>query len=148
MAVQYLRLTRGATPGEVRMALASLVSWGRGEASRLGAQSPALAPELQGITTWIDSLVDRETREYEASIGVVPPPAQPPAAPAAPAGPSLASIFANAEQTSKEVPWANMKYDQVATLTCVHCGGPQEKPADFMCKYCRRPIAGSFVPTT
>jgi hypothetical protein len=69
------------------------------------------------------------------------------AAPAQPAAPSLASIFANAQQTSKEVPWANVKHKNVATLTCVHCGGPQEQPADFMCKYCRRPIAGSLEPT-
>jgi hypothetical protein len=142
MAVQYLRLVRGAAPGEVRMALASLSAWGKGELGRLQAAAPPA--ELQGLGAWIDALVDRETREYEASIGVAPPPAA--LSPAlAPAGPSLASIFANAEQTSKEVPWANMKYETVATLTCVHCGGPQEKPADFMCKYCRRPIAGSFV---
>jgi hypothetical protein len=131
------------------MTLAGLVTWARSEVSRLG-QDPALANELPPFTAWIDSLIDRETREYEASIGVVAPPAQ--AAAAAPrpnpAAPSLSSIFANAEQTSKEVPWANMKFDTVATLTCVHCGGPQEKPADFMCRYCRRPIAGSFVPTT
>jgi hypothetical protein len=63
-----------------------------------------------------------------------------------PAGPSIASIFQNAQQTSKEVPWAGMQYKQVATLTCVHCGGPQEQPSDFMCRYCRRPIAGSLKP--
>ena len=128
------------------MALSSLVGWGRSEAGRLG-QSPGLASELPGLHAWLDGLVDRETREYEAAIGV-PPPA-PVASPSrqAPAAPSLASIFANAQETSKEVPWANMKYEQVATLTCVHCGGPQEKPSDFMCKYCRRPIAGAITPT-
>jgi hypothetical protein len=147
MAVQHFRLTRGATPGEVRMVLASLAAWATGEAMRL-AQDPALAHEAAGLRTWIDGLVDGETREYERSVGVVAPPPAAPSPPAGPAAPSLGSIFANAQQTSKEVPWANMKYDQVATLTCVHCGGPQEKPMDFMCKYCRRPIAGSFVPTT
>jgi hypothetical protein len=126
------------------MALAGLVAWARAEVSRVG-HDPALASELPSLSAWIDGLVDRETREYEASIGVVAPP---PAPRPNPAAPSLSSIFANAEQTSKEVPWANMKFDTVATLTCVHCGGPQEKPADFMCRYCRRPIAGSFVPTT
>jgi hypothetical protein len=147
MVVQYLRLTRGATPGEVRMALAALVAWATGEANRL-AQDPSLAPEVPGLRAWIDALVDGETREYERSIGVVAPAAAPPPAPApGPAAPSLGSIFANAQQTSKEVPWANMKYETVTTLTCVHCGGPQERPMDFMCKYCRRPIAGSTLPT-
>ena len=148
--VQCLRLTRGATPGEVRMTLAALVAWATGEAARL-AQDPSLAPEVPGLRAWIDTLVDGETRDYERSIGVVaPPPAPPPiaAAPVAPAAPSLGAIFANAQQTSKEVPWANMKYETVTTLTCVHCGGPQERPMDFMCKYCRRPIAGATLPTT
>jgi hypothetical protein len=85
-------------------------------------------------------------------VGVAPAPAAVPAAMPAPApspgAPALASIFANAQQTSKEVPWADMKFKQVGALTCVHCGGPQEQPADFMCKYCRRPIAGSIKPTT
>jgi hypothetical protein len=146
MVVQCLRLTRGATPGEVRMALAALVAWATAEAGRL-AQDPSLAPEAAGLRAWIDALVDGETREYERSIGVVPPPPAPAPAAAAPAAPSLGSIFANAQQTSKEVPWANMKYETVTTLTCVHCGGPQEKPMDFMCKYCRRPIAGATLPT-
>jgi hypothetical protein len=148
MVVQHMRLARGATPGEVRMVLTSLVAWATGEAARL-AQDPALAAEVPGLRAWIDALVDGETREYERSIGVAPPPPAPVALPVpAPAAPSLGSIFANAQQTSKEVPWANMKYEQVATLTCVHCGGPQEKPMDFMCKYCRRPIAGAILPTT
>jgi hypothetical protein len=145
--VQCLRLTRGATPGEVRMTLAALVAWATGEAARL-AQDPTLAAEVPRLRAWVDTLVDGETREYERSIGVVaPPPAPPPAAPA-PAAPSLGAIFANAQQTSKEVPWANMKYETVTNLTCVHCGGPQERPMDFMCKYCRRPIAGATLPTT
>jgi hypothetical protein len=66
-----------------------------------------------------------------------------PAVDAAPAGPSLGSIFANAQKTSKEVPWAGQVYRSVMSLNCVHCGGPQEQPQDFMCKYCRRPIAGN-----
>jgi hypothetical protein len=40
-----------------------------------------------------------------------------------------------------------MKYKSVLNLNCVHCGGPQEQPQDFMCKYCRRPVAGSIKPT-
>jgi hypothetical protein len=144
--VRCLRLARGATPGEVRMVLSALAGWASGEAARLAAD-PALAPEAARLRAWLEGLVERELGEYERSIGVAPPPAQAPAPPPA-AAPSLGAIFANAQQTSKEVPWANAKYDQTATLTCVHCGGPQERPMDFMCKYCRRPIAGSILPTT
>jgi len=137
MSVKYMNLARGALPGEVRVVLEGLRDW-------------ALAqPGADAMRGEIDALVDRETARYEQSIGIVAPPE--PAAPAGPAAPSLGSIFANAEQTSKEVPWANMKYKQVATLTCVHCGGPQEQPRDshglsFFCKFCRRPIAGSIEP--
>jgi hypothetical protein len=145
MIVQHMHLARGATPGEVRMALAALVAWANGEATRL-AQDPSLAPEIPGLRSWIDSLTDAETRAYETSVGVVAPLVPAWAKPAAPAI-GVGAIFANAQQTSKEVPWAGQKFDAVNSLTCVHCGGPQEKPMDFMCKYCRRPISGSFEPT-
>jgi hypothetical protein len=148
MIVQYMRLQRGATPAEVRTVLEGLRTWAFGEIERLRAdpsigQSPALG-QLHGAA---QTLVERETARYELSIGLQPAPAAAPAAPPKPAAPSLGSIFANAQQTSKEVPWANMEYKQVATLTCVHCGGPQETPLDFMCKFCRRPIAGTVKPT-
>lgn len=133
MIVQYMRLARGAAPAEVRMALVGLAQWADGEARRTGA-----------FVAGLDGLVDREMSSYERSIGVVvpPPAASAPAPVNAPGMPGLGSIFANAQSTSKEVPWANQKYKQVASMNCVHCGGPQEQPADFMCRYCRRPIAG------
>ncbi len=145
MIVQYMRLQRGATPAEVRAVLEGLRTWAFGEIERLRtdpsiAQSPALG-QLHGAA---QTLVDRETANYERSIGIQPAPVAPPPKLA---GPSVGSIFANAQQTSKEVPWADMSYKQVATLTCVHCGGPQETPLDFMCKFCRRPIAGTVKPT-
>lgn len=133
MIVQCMHLSRGAAPAEVRMALVGLAQWADNEAKRTG-----------GFVTGLEGFVDREMASYERSIGVAPPPPPPPAANAG--MPGLASIFANAQQTSKEVPWANMKYKQVANLNCVHCGGPQEQPADFMCRYCRRPIAGKVNP--
>ncbi len=147
MIVQYMRLQRGATPAEVRAVLEGLRTWAFGEIDRMRldpsiGDSPALG-QLHGAA---QTLVDRETANYERSIGIQPAPVAP-APPKKPAGPSVGSIFANAQQTSKEVPWANMEYKQVATLTCVHCGGPQETPLDFMCKFCRRPIAGTVKPT-
>jgi hypothetical protein len=134
-------LERGATPGEVRMVLDGLVRWAEGELGRM-AQAPALASDPR-VAWWkgnLTTLAQTESDRYERAIGYVPPL---PLAPAPPA-PALASIFANAQATAKQVPWAGMKYEQAAVLTCVHCGGPQERPQDFMCRYCRRPIAGKI----
>jgi hypothetical protein len=143
--VTHMRLSRGAVPAEVRAAFAGLQKWAHGEMDRLKNAGQPAPPHLHQR---ISALVDYETSTYERSIGVAPPPppaavAAPPPAYAPPPGtPALASIFANAQSTSKEVPWANQKYNAVQTLNCVHCGGPQEQPQDFMCRYCRRPIAG------
>lgn len=143
--VTHMRLSRGAVPAEVRAAFVGLQNWAHGEMDRLRHTGQAAPPRLHQR---ISELADRETSTYERSIGVAPPPPAQPAAPPAYAppngAPALASIFANAQSTSKEVPWANanQKYNAVQTLSCVHCGGPQEQPLDFMCRYCRRPIAG------
>jgi len=147
MVVQYLHLTRGAAPGELRMVMEAAVQWARREVERLVQGAPP-SLEVARFVAYLDGLVDAESAQYEQFLGLTPPPplSPHPAPPPMPAGPSIASIFQNAQQTSKEVPWAGMQYKQVATLTCVHCGGPQEQPSDFMCRYCRRPIAGSLKP--
>jgi hypothetical protein len=151
MSVSCMKLSRGAVPAELRVVLLGLQAWAQGELGRLRASGAANgSPTFAGLEQRIAGLVDHEIGAYERALGV-PPSApmvqQAPPPPAAPAGPSLASIFANAQQTSKEVPWAGMTYKSVVNLNCVHCGGPQEQPQDFMCKYCRRPIAGSIKPT-
>lgn len=148
MIVQCMRLTRGAVPAELRVVFIGLQGWAQRELDRLRATGVANgSPNVDALQHRIAMLVDAEVSAYERALGVVPSVpvavAVPAAAPAAPAGPSLASIFANAQQTSKEVPWAGQIYKSVMNLNCVHCGGPQEQPQDFMCKYCRRPIAGN-----
>jgi hypothetical protein len=154
-SVANLRMARGALPGEVRAVLESLRAWATGEVARL-RQDPANAfmPSAP-LENRLAALVAAELPRYELAIGLTPLAAAPvagigPATAPAPIGPSLGSIFANAQRTSKEVPWAgaNQSYKPVASLSCVHCGGPQEQPLDFMCKYCRRPIAGVLKPTT
>lgn len=150
MSVSNMRLSRGAVPAELRVVLLGLQAWAQGELGRLRASGAAHgSPTLPQLEQRVAGLVDFEIAAYERALGVPPsaPMVQPVVEAAAPAGPSLASIFANAQQTSKEVPWAGMKYKSVVNLNCVHCGGPQEQPQDFMCKYCRRPIAGSIKPT-
>ncbi len=150
MIVACMHLTRGAVPAELRVVLIGLQGWAQRELDRLRtAGATRGSPNVDALQHRIAMLVDAEVSAYERALGI--PPSVPMAAPAvtaaAPAGPSLASIFANAQQTSKEVPWAGMTYKSVVNLNCVHCGGPQEQPQDFMCKYCRRPIAGSIKPT-
>jgi len=150
MIVSCMHLSRGAVPAEFKMVIAGLHAWAKTELDRLQASGVAPAsPAFGAVSQRIALLVEVEEQAYERALGIPPPPPRSPiaAAPAAPAGPSLASIFANAQSTSKEVPWANMKHKSVGNLNCVHCGGPQEQPQDFMCKYCRRPIAGSIKPT-
>jgi hypothetical protein len=145
--VSGMRLSRGAVPAEVRIAFVGLCTWATREIERLRADPTAAAsPRLSFVEQRVRELVDQETAAYERALGIPPPPPPQPA-PAVPGAPSLASIFANAHQTAKEVPWAGQTFKTTTNLTCVHCGGPQEQPADFMCKYCRRPIAGSIKPT-
>jgi hypothetical protein len=138
MIVQCMHLTRGAVPAELRVVLIGLQGWAQRELDRLRATGVANgSPNVDALQHRIAMLVDAEVSAYERALGVVPSVA------VAPAGPSLGSIFANAQKTSKEVPWAGQTYKSVMNLNCVHCGGPQEQPQDFMCKYCRRPIAGN-----
>jgi hypothetical protein len=131
---------RRAPVSEVRAALEGLHAWAWGEVQRM-ARDPLLGarPELGRVRERVTSLLEVEIARYERAIGAQAEP--PPAPPLPPLGPSLGSIFSNAQQSSKEVPWANQKYNLVGTLTCIHCGSPQQQPLDFKCKYCRRPIA-------
>lgn len=148
MIVSCMRLSRGAVPAEVRVVFSGLQSWAQRALDQLPRRAAASSAEdrLVALQHRVATLVDAEIAAYERALGIAPSaPISPP--PAANEAPSLASIFANAQSTSKEVPWANMKQKSVVNLSCVHCGGPQEQPQDFMCKYCRRPIAGSIKPT-
>jgi hypothetical protein len=123
-------LAARASPEQLGQALEPLVAWAR-------AQLPALAghPEMNMLRYHVDHLIEEEMARYRAALA--PPPAPAPA----PAAAGLGSIFANAEQTSKEVPWAGRKYAESAVLTCPHCGGPQEAALDFICRYCKKPMS-------
>lgn len=150
MIVSCMRLSRGAVPAEFRMVLAGLQAWAQGQVDQLRANGAHGSPSFGRLEQRVHGLVDDEIPAYERALGIAPSAPmeqQPSAPPPQPAAPSLASIFANAQSTSKEVPWAGMKYKSVLNLNCVHCGGPQEQPQDFMCKYCRRPVAGNIKPT-
>jgi hypothetical protein len=150
MIVSCMKLARGAVPAEFRMVLTGLQAWAQRELAQLSASGAAAAsPAFGAVQHRVHTLVDSEIAAYERALGIPPAPPMPApiAVAVAPTGPSLGSIFANAQSTSKEVPWAGQKYKSVGNLNCVHCGGPQEQPQDFMCKYCRRPIAGSIKPT-
>jgi hypothetical protein len=60
-----------------------------------------------------------------------------------PTSSTLASVFANAERTAKEVPWAGQKHDESMVLHCPRCGAPQEAALDFVCRYCKKPMGQS-----
>ena len=53
----------------------------------------------------------------------------------------VASVFANAVETTKQTAWANAKTDASVTLVCAECGAPQERALDFKCRYCRASYA-------
>lgn len=135
--VRGLGLSRGATPGEVRLVFVALARWAEGELGRTGAGAD---PRSGGLAQRLRTLADTETARYEQAVGL-PPPAPPPPA-QAPKAPSVASIFGNAAQTAQEVPWAGREYESAATLTCNSCGAPQQRAGSFICLFCRRPIAG------
>jgi hypothetical protein len=61
--------------------------------------------------------------------------------PAADADLSIANVFANAAQTSQQAPGANAQVPASLTMKCPTCGASQEKPLDFLCKYCRNKMA-------
>jgi len=128
MIVARMHVARGAVPAEVRLVLQSIARWAQGELDRMLPSDH----DVERVRRRIVELVDRETASYERTIGLG-------------SAPTLGSIFANAQKTSKEGPHAKT-HREVVTLTCVNCGGPQEQPLDFICRYCRRPIAGTVEP--
>ena len=130
-----MRLQRGAVPAGVRSVLQSVARWARSELERLRADAAFVdAAAADRLERRLDELADHETAVYERALGPV-------------AAPTLASIFANAQRTSKDGPHARHPA-RVVTLTCVRCGAPQQEPLDFLCKYCRRPIAGATAKAT
>ncbi len=62
----------------------------------------------------------------------------------------VASVFANAVETTKKTPWASAEAaakaassrgESSVTLQCSRCGAPQEKTLEFTCRYCGTPYA-------
>jgi hypothetical protein len=124
--VSRMRLTRGAVPAELRLALATVVRSAQGELARVSADSATA-----GAKARLEGLVDRETESYERALcRALVATALPPAVP------SLQQIFANAGAAP-----APRTDPRALTLHCIHCGAPQEKCLDFLCRYCRRPMA-------
>ena len=124
-------MTRGAVPSEVTRALEAVQAWAEHELSALVPASGLVSdPQLGALTVRIARLVPSETARYEAAV--VPQ-----------RSPSVGSIFANASATAGAVPWANVKVSPASVTICVHCGAPQEAALDFLCRYCKQPMAGA-----
>jgi hypothetical protein len=124
--VQRLRLRVGAVPSEVRRALAAMVSQADGELRRIASRMPGGA-QIATIADRLSRLVEEEGARYERSAR----------------GERVASVFANAAETSKQVPWAGQAIEPTLVLACPSCGAPQERPLDFRCRYCHAPMVRS-----
>jgi hypothetical protein len=128
---------RGASAEELRQVLEALAAWAQGELGAFARQAPAAAshPVYQRIQGRLGRLALDEVVRYREALA-----ASALGQPAA--SPSVGGIFANAAKTAGETPWAEA-YKQGAqahTLICSRCGSAQERPLDFLCRYCKQPL--------
>jgi hypothetical protein len=126
---------RGASAEELRQVLEALAAWGKGELMGFARQAPGVVahPIFLRIQARLERLALDETVRYREAL-TASALGQPAAAP------SVGGIFANAAKTAGETPWA-ATYQQGAqthTLVCPHCGSAQERPLDFLCRYCKK----------
>jgi hypothetical protein len=132
---------RDAPPAEVHAQLVSFCNEWRPHIENSARHFGDAAWGTRMLQT-LAELPDRETTEYARRMGIVLPDNsvsnQAPPAPAKKA----ASVFANAKATSKDQPWkaAAATYKQSYSMSCVHCGAPQQVELDFICKFCKKPV--------
>lgn len=130
---------RGASSEELRLVLEALSAWAMGELQAFRQQAKGVENNLifQRIYTYLTQFPLQEIVRYREALV-----ASSLGQPAAGAAPAVGGIFANAAKTAAETPWA-ATYQQGAqanTLVCMHCGSAQERPLDFLCRYCRKPL--------
>lgn len=130
---------QGASAEELRQVLEALAGWARRELAAFVQQAPgALAhPAYRRLDERLTRMpLDEVARYRDALAARFLPGAAPGAAPA------VNSIFANAARTAGETPWAATYHQgaQANTLICPYCGGAQERPLDFLCRYCKKPM--------
>jgi hypothetical protein len=140
VASQNPTAPRGASPDELRRVLEAVATRAQAELHAFVATSPTAAtlPVHGRIAARLASMALHESNRHREALASARS-----GLPAAPAV-SVGGIFANAARTAPETPWAQ-SYQQGAaanTLTCAHCGGAQERPLDFACRYCRKPMGG------
>lgn len=122
-----LGLSAGATPTEVRRAFEAMVARALAELWRV---APPHDPSASKLAARLSALPAEEARRYEAEVPK-----------RAPRAAGVASVFARALETSKQVPWAQ-PIDATTVLSCPTCGAPQERSLDFRCRHCGGKIAG------
>ena len=131
---------RDAPPADVR---AELVAFCQGVLPHVEGSAAHFGDEAWGtrMRQTLAELPERETAEYARRMGIVLPDTSV-ANPAPPAAKKASSIFANAKATSKDQPWkANAAtYKQSYSMSCVHCGAPQQVELDFICRFCKKPV--------
>jgi len=120
------RMTRGAVPTEVRLALASVARWAQGELA--GLATLGSDPRFSLVQRQIAHL-EVQADQYESSV-------------APSLAPSVGSIFANASATAGKAPWNQVKVSPTTVFVCATCGAPQQTPLEFTCKYCGNSMTG------
>jgi len=119
------RMTRGAVPTELRLALESLARWVQGELASLG---PQLASDQRfGFVQQQVTHLAVQADQYESSVSPD-------------LLPSVGSIFANAAATAGKAPWSAVKVPASSVFVCGTCGAPQQTQLQFTCKYCAHPM--------
>lgn len=137
---------RGATLKEVRRAIDAMIAAARSELDRLvpptawgmaNTSDPAFEHYVASLRAKLTSIPDEALARYTSDV------CPPKAAVAA----SVNSVFANVQATAKLTPWANVKIDPAKVLECHACGAPQEVALDFVCRYCKSPMARQKEPS-
>src|SRR5665213_891822 len=136
---------RDAPPAEVHAQLVAFCNEWRPHVENSANHFGDAAWGTRMLQTLIE-LPDHETREYARRMGIVLPDTavsnQAAPGPGAAGEPNSAapkkasSVFANAKATSKDQPWKAQAatYKQSYSMSCVHCGAPQQVELDFICK--------------
>ena len=127
---------QGALPKDVRKVLKAVVGMASASLGQIHSQmggalqaDAGLAGQAQGLGSRLEGLVKQKVQDYKERIKPE-------------ASGSVSSIFANATETAKMTPWADMKWDRNMTLSCVGCGAPQDNPLDFQCSHCGGHLVG------
>lgn len=130
---------RGASTEEFRRAMETLAAFAKDELSKTLATARVNDAEsrhkVEVLNERLRLLPSAQCTVYASLVGAA-------VHGESSVGASVGGIFANAVNTAKLTPWANIHIDPSTVTCCKTCGAPQEKQLDFKCRYCRQPLFG------